>query len=290
MSQRLWIFPLLVFIPAGLAGCALAPQPVYDVQHAALVQPPAPPMWSGMTRDTGFALGNSSVVWADKPELQSDGTAGLYVSSTQLDGTVHIDLGPSGHLSLWVPLSYGLSDYAFAVPPCNIGSPDGGTFSGGVGVAASGKLAGPWYLGAAFETLLAYIPAEIQATCVDNCSYADRQLDRHGDWTIEATLRLTVVTGFDFDWIRFYAGASLRNHHWNVQREAIATHYPEDIDNTVTFGRGYAALGGGLEVDIGDHVSLLAQVFQPVPFKLDSRSNIDYGPIVGATIDIHFPR
>jgi hypothetical protein len=278
----------------ALAGCMPRPMPRYDVHHAALLQPPAPPMWSGKTRASGIALGNSSVLWSDKPELSENGSAGLYVASTQFDGTVHFDLGPSGKVSLWVPMSYGLSDYAFAVRPCLIDTPTGGAFTGGLGVALSSPLAGPWYGGLAFETLLAYIPASIRATCVENCQYADTQAIDKDDWTVQATLRLTLATGLDFGWIRIYAGASLRNHHWNQVSESISTYSPEDIGDTVEFGKPYLLVGGGLEVELGEHVSLLAQVYQPLALMRTVRSGqadeIVYGLIGGLTLDLHFPR
>ncbi len=290
MIRKPWLF-LLGIALASVTGCVAAPKPVYDVHHAALVSPPSPPMWSGKTRDSGFALGNSSVIWADAPHQDADATAGLYVASTQFDGTVHIDLGPSGRLALWVPMSYGLSEYAFSAKECLIDKPSRGNFTGGLGVAFWGELTGPWYLGASLETQLSFVTARVRADCVTNCEYAHTLHMQKQELEVIPVIRAALVTGFDFDWIRFFFGMSIRNHPWNEESTTYEGFHPGEIDDTVTFGYAYFLFGTGAEVDLGDHVSLLAQVYKPLALKSDTgRERMDYGPILGVTLDLHFPR
>ena len=133
MNHRTAILLLAGLVCLSAAACVSVPKPVYEVHHAALVPAPAPPMWSGKTRHSGISLGNSSVLWSSGPEQAVEGDAGLYVASIQADGTIHLDLGPSGRLAVWVPFSYGSSAYAFDIKPCLIEKPQGGTLTGGVG-------------------------------------------------------------------------------------------------------------------------------------------------------------
>ena len=294
MNHRTAILLLAGIVCLSAAACVSTPKPVYEVHHAALVPPPAPPMWSGKTRHSGISHGNSSVLWSSAPSQAVEGDAGLYVASIQADGTIHVDLGPSGQVAIWVPFSYGLPDYAFSIKPCLIDKPKGGTFTGGIGLAAWTPITGPWYIGFSLETLLTYIPTRIVATCTENCENASTQFVDNDDWTVKPTLRFGLASGLDFDWVRIFVGFNIRNHHMNKEGRTVATRTPDNIGNTVEFGRTFVLLGGGVEVDLGRHVSLLAQVYKPFDTS-NSRTagvsnTIHYGPIVGASLDVHFPR
>ncbi|MBN2494210.1 MAG: hypothetical protein JXR96_06445 [Deltaproteobacteria bacterium] len=275
---------ILLLAACGLAAACMPP-PVYEVHRAALVQPPSPPMWSGRTKPTGFTMGNSSVVWKDCPERSSGSESGLFVSGTQFDGNLHIDLGPSGTVSLWIPLSYGLEHGAFAAAPGLTERPDHGTLSGGVGVGLTFPLGDLFYLGTSIETQLALIPTRVVAHCVENCTYA--QDSNKVDSELVPVLRWSLAGGVDFDFIRIFAGIGLRNHPSNVQISYDVTYCPECIDGEVEFGPIYGLAGLGVEVDVCDILTILAQIYQPFPLYQD---DLIYGPIAGVAVDLHMAR
>ena len=255
------------------AGCATV-----EVHRAALVQPPGPPMWSGKTRPFGFALGNSTVVWNNAPKQAEGSVSGLYVSSTQFDGNLHISLGPTGRISLWLPISYGLSQKSFAAAPCLIDRPDTGVLSGGIGIGFTKQVSERWYFGTSIETLLAFIPTHTM-------TYQDGHLiDEDEEIDTVPVLRWSGALGIDFGWVRLFGALALRNHPTNV-RVSIGTYI--DREDNVRFGPLYGLAGLGAEFDIGGHVSILAQAFQPFPLY---EHDLVYGPIVGLSIDLHAPR
>jgi len=267
------------------AGCA--PAPIYRVERAALVPPPSPPLWSGRTQTLGFGAGNSSVVWKDPPRRDPDSASGLYVSGVQFDGNLHFDLGPSGRLALWVPLSYGLSERAFAAAPCLVETPSGGVTTAGVGIAYTQYLGERWYLGMSLETMLSFVPSHVRTTCVANCDpWLPASTDKQ-DTSVVPVLRTGLVGGVELWVFRLFAGFYLRNHPTNVQVTHAMTYVPSAEDGDVEFGPLYAVLGLGLEAEIGPYVSLIAQLFEPLPLY---EHDIVYGPIVGAMIDVHAPR
>ncbi len=255
------------------AGCATV-----EVHRAALVQPPAPPMWSGKTRPTGFALGNSTVVWNNAPEQAEGSESGLYVSSTQFDGNLHFSLGPTGRISLWLPVSYGPSYGSFAAAPCLVERPDYGVFSAGIGIGFSKHVSQRWYMGTSIETQLAFIPSHIK-------TYQDGLLiDDDQDIDVMPVLRWSGALGIDFGWVRLFGALALRNHPTNV-RVSIETYGYQE--GKVRFGPIYGLAGLGAEFDLGGHVSILAQAYQPFPLY---EHDLIYGPIVGLTIDFHASR
>jgi hypothetical protein len=42
--------------------------------------------------------------------------------------------------------------------------------------------------------------------------------------------------------------------------------------------------GIGVEVDLGENVSLLGQIYQPLPM---SQHDLIYGPVLGLALDVH---
>ncbi len=268
-----------------LLGVGCMPS-TYQIQRAALVSPPAPPMWSGKTRPSGFAMGNSTVVWKNPPEKSELSDSGLYVASTQFDGTIHIDLGPTGTVSLWIPMSYGFKEASFAAADCLVSRPDRGVFTGGIGVGASFPLSSMWYLGTSLETSLAFIPTHIEAHCVANCNFNDADVDKIETDAIPV-IRWSLTGGLDLGFMRIFAGIGLRNHPTNTQLDYDWSYIAEDIDAEVQFGPIYGTVGGGVEIDLGDVVSVLAQIYQPFPLY---RDDLIYGPIAGITLDLHMGR
>ncbi len=264
-------------LTALLAGCGAAQ--VVEVHRAALVQPPAPPMWSGRTRPTGLSAGNNTVVWNDAPQAAPQSDSGLYVSSVQFDGKLHFQLGPTGKVSLWVPFSYGLSEYAFAASPCLLPRPTTGVLSGGIGAAFSTQVSQRWYLGTSIETLVDYIPSRIRTVS------GTTQLSEEQQMESTLVLRWSGVVGVDFDWIRLFGSVGLRNHPTNTR----ITHELSTVehDPEIEFGPLYGLVGVGVEVDLGDHFSLLAQAYQPFPLY---EHDLIYGPILGLTLDLHMGR
>jgi hypothetical protein len=234
----------------------------------------------------GFTFGNSSVAWKDPPRRDPASDSGLYVSSIQLDGNLHFNLGPSGNLALWAPISYGLSDYAFAAAPCMRKPDAAGVFTGGVGVAYTQPLGERWHIGMSLETMLSFIPSHIHSTCVANCEYAAQVTD-HEDTDVMLILRTGFMAGVRLWVFRIFAGLYLRNHPSNTQVTHSITYAPTAADGDIEFGPLYVILGAGLEAEIGPFVSVLAQVFQPLPLY---RHDLVYGPIIGAMIDIHGAR
>ncbi|HOX45208.1 MAG TPA: hypothetical protein PK668_16555 [Myxococcota bacterium] len=281
-----------LFLALGVAcgsvwatGCGVPP--VYRVERAALVPPPAPPLWSGRTQPIGFGAGNSSVVWKDPPRRDAGSRSGLYVSGIQFDGNLHFDLGPSGRLALWVPLSYGLSERAFAAAPCLVDTPSGGVTTAGVGVAYTQIFDEHWYLGMSLETMLFFVPSHVHTTCVANCDpFLPAETDEE-DTSVVPVLRLGLAGGVELWVFRIFAGFYLRNHPTNVQVTHTVTYVPSAEDGDVEFGPLYAVLGLGVEAEIGPYVSVLAQLFEPLPLY---EHDVIYGPIVGALIDVHAPR
>ncbi len=250
------------------------------VHRAALVQPPAPPMWSGKTRPSGLSAGNSTVVWNDAPERAGESKSGLYVSSIQFDGNLHFSLGPTGNISLWLPFSYGLPDYAFAAAPCLTDKPADGMLAGGVGVAFSKSISSRWYIGTSIETQLALIPSQI-ATYSEQGQLLSQELDSE----VVPVLRWSGALGVDFGWVRLFGSLGLRNHPTNTE---VTTELAfRDHEGEVEVGPLYGLAGLGAEFDLGDHVSVQAQLFQPFPLW---RDDLIYGPIVGVNFDLHAAR
>lgn len=250
-----------------------------QVHRAALVQPPAPPMWSGKTKPTGVSLGNSTVVWNKAPEQAEASESGLFVASTQFDGNLHFQLGPTQKISFWIPFSYGFEEASFAAAPCLISRPDTGIFSAGLGAAFSTSLSERWYMGTSIETQFAMIPSHIR-------TYDDgRLVSDEEDQEIILVLRWSGVIGVDFDWVRIWGAVGLRNHPTNTK---VQTEYAySDHEGEVEMGPLYGMAGVGVEFDLGSYVSIMAQAYQPFPLY---DHDLIYGPIVGLTLDLHSPK
>ncbi len=275
---------LFVILPFGLllmpTGCTTV-----VVHRAALVQPPTLPMWSGRTKPTGFSAGNSTMLWNNAPKNSTDSDSGLYVSSTQFDGTFHIQLGPTQKISLWLPMSYGLTEKSFAAAPCMVSRPISGTMSGGIGIGFTSEISRLWYIGTSIETMLALIPSHIKVYGDDPYSDDNNTLiEEKEDYSLVPVLRWSGAIGVDFDWVRLFGSLGLRNHPTNtkITREVLG-----DNHGDVRFGPIYALLGVGAEFNLGKRVSILAQLYQPLPLYDD---DVIYGPMAGVTLDLHSDR
>jgi len=274
-----WLLAVMLLLSPLLGACLSAS--TYKVRRAALVHPPAPPAWSGRVEAFGAAIGDSTVVWHKPPRRHEESDSGLYVARTQLDANLHMRIGEN--FGLWFPLSYGLADGAFPAAPCSAEAPRGGVFSGGgIGLAGSGYIARGLYIGGSLEGQLSLIPSRIETREVEWGSIGVEE-----ETTIMPVLRGSLMMGYDFGWWRLYGGVSVRNHPTNTQLTTETAITSEDIDADIEFGPLYALPGLGVEFDIGDHVSIAAQAYQPLAA---GAVDLIYGPIVGLTFDFHAPR
>jgi hypothetical protein len=219
------------------------------------------------------------VVWNLAPSQAAGSESGLYVASTQFDGTLHINLGPTGKISLWVPMSYGLPEKSFAAAPCLVERPDSGVFSMGVGIGFTRFFSKRWYMGTSIETMLAGIPTHIKTYTEDGLLLENKE-----DVDVVPVIRWSGAIGVDFGWVRLFGALALRNHPTNTR---ISTEVLGDTNGDVRFGPLYGLAGTGAEFDLGGHVSIAAQIYQPFPLYDD---DLIYGPIVGITLDLHADR
>ena len=254
--------------------------PHYRVHRAALVAPPAPPMWSGKLQAFGLTMGNSTVVWKDPPRTHPDSDSGLYVTGTQADTVLHGRI--SRHVAVWLPFSYGFQQASFAAMPCLLNRPNEGVVTTGLGMALSGHLSTRWYLSGALEGQLSFVPSRILAICLDNCEYQDPVMHKK-DRDAVGVVRASLLAGVDLDGWRIYGGVSVRNHPSNM-RITYESSFPSEIEADMEFGPWYGMVGVGVQVDLGDYVSLMAQIYQPFPFY---QHDLIYGPVLGVALDVH---
>ncbi|NOZ86699.1 MAG: hypothetical protein GXP49_10590 [Deltaproteobacteria bacterium] len=272
----------LGFLAQGCAVLTDATPHSYLIRRSALVNPPAPPLWSGRINAFGMTMGDSTVVWSRPPERAEGARSGLYVSRTKLDSTLHVRFGK--HVAVWIPFSYGPSAYSFNTAPCPAHRPSESYFeAGGIGFAASGHLSPHWYLGGSGEAQLAFVPARMEVTCLD-CSYRSTDSAR----VVVFVGRLSLVAGYDFGSWRLFGGATVQNQPTNNKDTTVVSYIPPIPNSSIGTGDTYAAFGGGVEVDMGSRFSLLAQVYQP--FNLAGPEDLVYGPIAAIAFDLHAPR
>jgi hypothetical protein len=270
----------LLVLPAVLGACTSA---TWQIQRAALVPTPTPPMWSGRMAPHGIALGSETVVWAKPPSVSPDAGVGLYVPRVNLDSNFRIRLGENW--ALWVPMAYGLSETAFDTLGTQIECPSGGVFTGGgLGVAASYFLTHGLYLGMSFEAMFSAIPSHIKAKT------EHQSWDEAKEWEeteLIGMVRGGLVLGYDFGSWRIFAGLSARNHPTNLGSSQQTVTWTSEIEPEVDFGHLFMIAGGGVEVDLGRTVSLMFHAYEPFGFRdLD----IVYAPILGVMVDLHVAR
>jgi len=264
----------------ALAACA--PPPVYQVQRAALVQPPTPPLWAGRVRDSGLSLGDSTVLWHNRPRRAPDSLSGLYVARTQFEGLPHFRLGPN--LALWLPMAYGPASGALEAVPGLVRAPDRGALSGGIGLAGSTRLGERLSLGASFEGQLASVPSRMLATCIEHCEGAAPTITKQ-EGSLVPMMRASLLLSVDLGRVRLFAGVSARNQPTNQRRsQLVVEDGADDIDAAVEPGPLYVMPGAGLEVDLGGDVSLLAYAYQPLPADTP---DLLYGPVAGLALEVH---
>ena len=275
-----WREAVLLLAGATVSGCP--PPSTYDIHRAALIQPPAPPVWSGRTDRSGITLGSSTVVWERPPKRHALSDSGLYVSRYQLDAIYHLHGGQ--HVELWLPASYGLLPGSFAAAPCLVPRPTHGTSSGGVGVGAALPLDGGMYLAGSLEVQLALVPSRVIAVCLDNCWQGDRQQQ---ETELVGVVRASTLAGWDAGSRRLWGGVAFRNHPTNVRltRQVVERgNLDEAMDAGVDSGPLFLLPGVGSEVDLSDHMSLRAQLYLPLAAE---HPVLVYGAMLGVAIDVH---
>jgi hypothetical protein len=218
-------------------------------------------MWSGKLRAFGLTMGNSTVVWKDPPRTALDSDSGLYVTGTQADTILHGRI--SRHVAVWLPFSYGFQQASFPAMPCLLPRPNEGVVTTGLGMAVSGHLSP-------------------RSVCLDNCEYQD-PVTKKKDRDVVGVVRATLLAGVDLDGWRIYGGVSVRNHPSNM-RITYETSFIQNIEADIEFGPWYGMVGVGIQVDLGDYVSLGAQLYQPFPLY---QHDLIYGPVLGVALDIH---
>lgn len=264
---------VLVVVLLALGGCG-----VYRVNRAALVPHMTPTLHSGNPLDGSgeLSFGASSVTHLGDPKA-SDGTAGVEVPGTQLEGNARVRLGEN--VSLGFIFADGLDATAKAAKPNQPEVDEGDVYGGGVTMTASIPTSDPrWRVGVDLELMSWSVPYVEYGVCVADCEFAPDTITNTGRTSVPQ-LAIGVVPTYRSGGTAWFGGVTLRNHP-TIEQKGIE-HGDDGGDGEVEAGNFNLVASLGVETELASNLRGAIVLYTPV-----NGTPVRYGASAAAVVTI----
>ncbi len=273
MGRAVGVFVIAMLV---FAGCLPPPpQPIYAVRRSALISHPAPVMRSGAPLDSKvqFQIDNSTVVVPVEPVETEGANAGLFVARHNPGVGLRLRINDSYDVGFRVQT--GLLRGAMAITEKPSAPPDGDVIQVGTTWNYSAKLTPKFRLAWAADLLVSANPFDEETRCIRNCRGIGGSSE--GGYKLTLITTFSILPSYKTGPVTWFGGLSIRNHPTNTKTDVISqSALMNDDADDLRRGPFYWLAGGGIEVEVGDTVRFLAQIYQPM-----SDYVARYGPVLG---------